>query len=43
MVSDHIAGSDKKNICITNSIGFGIKYIEKHITFDRKGRLLFRT
>ena len=34
---DHIAGSDKKNLYVSLiALGFGIKYIEKHITFDRK-------
>tara|TARA_B100000787_G_scaffold170156_1_gene164435 strand:- start:1890 stop:3632 length:1743 start_codon:yes stop_codon:yes gene_type:complete len=34
---DHIAGEDINNLytCLV-SLGFGIKYIEKHITLDRK-------
>lgn len=34
---DHLAGGDKKNLYVSLiALGFGIKYLEKHITFDRK-------
>ena len=36
---DHIAGGDINNlyVCLV-SLGYGVKYIEKHITFNRKKR-----
>ena len=36
---DHISGEDKHNlyVCLI-ALGFGVNYVEKHITFNRKKR-----